>query len=83
MLDAVENDVIEQRINNKKYFLGYEDGEYAICCIETDENGKETDRVWVKNITPNQERAKKLFEKIIKGEVSACHLYDVIYDFIC
>ena len=42
MSDLVENDVIEHHIDNKKYVFSYDDGEYAICCTETDKNGKET-----------------------------------------
>ena len=67
----------------KEYIITFENGEYSISCTELNSDGKIVDFCIVRNITSDKRKAKRLFNLICRNDVSACTLYDVIYDFIC
>lgn len=74
---------ITNRSIHKKYSLVYEKGEYSIICTHIDETDAVIDYCRVDNITGSRQEAYELYELIKNNDVSACTLYDVIYDFIC
>lgn len=78
--------ITKKRISRKtvcEYSLHSENSEFSISCCELDKNGEITDYSQVKNAFSNLEKANDAYCKIIKHKVSACTLYDVIYDLIC
>ena len=77
----------EKRQINKElsaiYELVLEDGDYSISCLEENRFGECTDFCCVHEVSQDEQFANAIYEKIVKNNVCACTLFDVINDLIC